>query len=145
MPIVLISDALLLRATATDGRILRDRVLCGFGVRLNSRKRTFLIATSVSGKQFRMTIHIMAAFAEHEARLISERTRDALAAAKARGVVLGATAPANLKPHTRQRQDEAKAFNARLKPVLSGFIVQGLSRRSMVGQLNDLGIKAPRG
>lgn len=55
MPIVLISEALLLRATATDGRILRDRVLCGFGVRLNARKRTFLIATSVSGKQFRMS------------------------------------------------------------------------------------------
>ena len=56
MPIVLISEALLLRTTATDGRILRDRVLCGFGVRLNSRKRTFLIATSVSGKQFRMML-----------------------------------------------------------------------------------------
>ena len=34
--IVLISEALLLRASATDGRILWDRVLCGFGVRLNA-------------------------------------------------------------------------------------------------------------
>ena len=56
MPIVLISESLLSRATATDGRILRDRVLSGFGVRLNSRKRTFLIATSVVGKQFRMML-----------------------------------------------------------------------------------------
>ncbi len=54
--IVLISEALMLRASATDGRILRDRVLSGFGVRLNSRKRTFLIATSVSGRQFRMML-----------------------------------------------------------------------------------------
>ena len=92
-----------------------------------------------------LTIHIMAAFAEHEARRISERTRDALAAAKARGVVLGATGPANLKRHTQERQDTAGAFNARLIPVLSGFVSQGLSRRSMVVQLNDLGIKAPRG
>jgi len=46
-PIVMISESLLLRATATDGRILRDRVLSGFGVRLNAHKRTFLIATSV--------------------------------------------------------------------------------------------------
>ena len=92
-----------------------------------------------------LTIHIMAAFAEHEARRISERTRDALAAAKARGVVLGATGPANLKRHTLERQAAAGAFNARLMPLLNGFAVQGMTRRAMVVQLNDLGIKAPRG
>ena len=55
--IVLISEALLQRSTtATDGRILRDRFLQGFCVRLNKRKRTFLIATSVRGKQFRMML-----------------------------------------------------------------------------------------
>lgn len=92
-----------------------------------------------------LTIRIMAAFAEHEARRISERTRDALAAAKARGVVLGATGPANLERHTQQRQDAACAFKARLMPLLTGFTSQGLSRRAIVLQLNDLGVKAPRG
>jgi DNA invertase Pin-like site-specific DNA recombinase len=92
-----------------------------------------------------LTIHIMAAFAEHEARRISERTRDALAAAKSRGVVLGATGPANLKRHTLERQAVANAFNARLMPLLNAFASRGLTRRSMVVQLNDLGIKAPRG
>jgi hypothetical protein len=53
--IVLISESLLCRTTICDGRILRVRVLSGFGVRLNARERTFLIATSVSGKQFRTT------------------------------------------------------------------------------------------
>ena len=52
----MISESLLSKAKATDGRILRDRVLSGFCVRLNARKRTFLIATSVSGKQFRMML-----------------------------------------------------------------------------------------
>lgn len=92
-----------------------------------------------------LTIHIMAAFAEHEARRISERTRDALAAAKARGVVLGATGPQNLRRHVEQRQAGAEAFRARLRPVLEGFTAQGINRRAMVVQLNALGIRAAGG
>lgn len=68
MPIVLISESLLRRSTATDGRILRDRVLCGFGVRLNARKRTFLIATSVCGRQFRMMLGHWPLMSVEEAR-----------------------------------------------------------------------------
>ncbi|MBP7573037.1 MAG: hypothetical protein KA777_03580 [Rhodoferax sp.] len=49
MPIVLISESLLRRSTVIDGRLLRDRVLCGFCVRMNARRRTFKVATSVAG------------------------------------------------------------------------------------------------
>ncbi len=37
-----------------------------------------------------LLLHVMAAFAQHEREMISSRTRGALAAARARGVVLGA-------------------------------------------------------
>lgn len=43
MPIVLISESLLRRSTATGGHLLRDRVLCGCYVRMNAGKRTFRI------------------------------------------------------------------------------------------------------
>ncbi|KWB54194.1 recombinase family protein [Burkholderia ubonensis] len=92
-----------------------------------------------------LTIHIMAAFAEHEAKRISERTKDALAAAKARGVVLGATGPANLKPNIEARQEAANAFAGSLSKVINGFRSAGLSQRAMVDELNKLGIKTARG
>jgi len=46
----------------------------------------------------RLTIHILAAVAEDEARRISERTKSAVTAYKARGGVLGAARPELSEP-----------------------------------------------
>lgn len=93
----------------------------------------------------KVMIQMHAVMSEWERDQISERTKAALAAAKARGVVLGATGPDNLKSCNQERQQNARDFRGRLQPVLDGMLAQGLSRRAMVERLNDLGIKAPRG
>lgn len=93
----------------------------------------------------KVMIQMHAVMSEWERDQISERTRVALAAAKARGVVLGATGPQNLRRHMEQRKDLAEAFRARLRPVLDGLINQGLSQRAIVVQLNELGVRAAGG
>jgi DNA invertase Pin-like site-specific DNA recombinase len=93
----------------------------------------------------KVMIQMHAVMSEWERDQISERTKAALAAAKARGVVLGATGRANLARHTQQRQEAAGTFRERLKPVLDGCVAQGMSRRAIVNYLNQIGVKAPRG
>jgi len=93
----------------------------------------------------KVMIQIHAVMAEHERDQISARTKAALAAAKARGVKLGVTGPANLRPNLEARQEAAKRFVERMKPVFEGFELRGLSQRQMVAELNALGIKTQRG
>lgn len=55
-----------------------------------------------------LTIHIMAAFAKHEAKRTSQRTKDALAIAKSGGVVLEKAGADNLCPNIEARQKLAE-------------------------------------
>jgi DNA invertase Pin-like site-specific DNA recombinase len=92
-----------------------------------------------------LTIHVMAAFAEHEAKRISQRTKDALAVAKARGVVLGRAGRENLQPGLENRREAAEKFAARLAGQIEGMRLRGLSQRRMVDELNTLRISSPKG
>lgn len=92
-----------------------------------------------------LTIHIMAAFAEHEAKRIGQRTKEALAAAKARGVQLGTTGPKNLRRCLDERQAAANAAAMKLASLVTGYQRQGLSQRAIFAELNALGIKTPHG
>lgn len=119
-----------------------------------SRSVAFVSALMESGVKFtacdlpeanELTIHILAAVAEHEAKRISQRTKDALAAAKKRGVVLGRAGPENLRPNIEMRRAAADAFSANLAGQFEGFRARGLSQRKMVAELNAVGISTARG
>jgi len=103
----------------------------------------------------RFTIHVLAAVAEHEASLISQRTKAALAAAKARGVRLGN--PQGAKPFAgtrvvgaarsvEVRKQTADARAERLRDVLAEIEASGTtSANAMAAALSERRIATPRG
>lgn len=95
------------------------------------------------GAAGRFMLTMLAAAAEFERRLISERTKAGLAVARARGVKLGNAA--NLRPNFIERQNAANAHAAKLRPMLDSMKARGLSQRAMVAELNSIGVPAPKG
>ena len=82
-------------------------------------------------------LHVYAALAEKERSMISERTRDALAKAKQRGVVLG-------NPNVGKMNTEAAATrDAELKPILE--TMWELPYREIAEELTNRNIPTPRG
>lgn len=92
----------------------------------------------------RMVLSLMASVAEFEARRISERTREALAAARARGVKLGGLRAGTITRNDGAR-DRATAESERLRPVLEPMAARGQSLRAMAAALAGLGITTRSG
>lgn len=86
----------------------------------------------------KLMIHILSAFAEHERELISQRTRDALAAAKARGVLLGVNGARLADKH----RSEASAFAETFRPAVDDAIRSGARTLAAVSDaLNGAGLR----
>lgn len=90
----------------------------------------------------RLMIHLLAAFAEHEREQISQRTKDALAAAKRRGVTLGRNGREILAPENRRKAD---TFAANLKATIEAIKLEGHQTvRAIVAELNRRAIPTAR-
>lgn len=86
-------------------------------------------------------LHIFAALAQEERRLISERTRNALAEAKKRGVQLGKNGMVLAERNRKAADERAEA----LRPIIMPMINQGLSFSEIARRLNEMGVLSVRG
>jgi len=121
-----------------------------------SRNLAFIATLMDSGVEFvavdnphanKLTVHILAAVAQHEREMIAQRTKDALQAAKARGVVLG-------NPKLDAVRDRAVAsvkadadrFAKNVAPIIREIQSTGVaSHRAIARSLNSRGIATARG
>lgn len=94
----------------------------------------------------RLTMHILAAVAEHEREAISIRTKAALQAAKARGVKLGNPRAADAVPLAQQAiQANANRFAETVSPLIEKLRQQDMSYAAIAAELNDRNIPTARG
>jgi DNA invertase Pin-like site-specific DNA recombinase len=86
-------------------------------------------------------LHIFAALAQEERRLISERTRAALAEAKKRGVRLGTHGAVLAVRHRQEAEDHARSLESLIRPLID----EGRSLSAIARHLNDIGSVGDRG
>jgi DNA invertase Pin-like site-specific DNA recombinase len=121
-----------------------------------SRNLAFIAALMESGVEFvavdnphmnKLTIHILAAVAEHEREMISERTKAALAAAKRRGQRLGNPNLTEVaKRGTATGKANARRFAANVRPIIDEIMRAGAtSHNAIAAKLNERNVRTARG
>lgn len=119
-----------------------------------ARNAAFLLNLRDSGVDFiatdmphadRFTVGIMALVAKKERDMISQRTRDGLAAAKRRGIKLGNPRPAQaLKIAQTANLARANAYAKSLRPVIQEIRAAHVTTLGKIAQcLNSRGFKTP--
>jgi DNA invertase Pin-like site-specific DNA recombinase len=121
-----------------------------------SRNLAFIATLMDSGVEFiavdnphanKLTVHILAAVAQHEQEMIGQRTRDARQAAKARGKILGNPELAEARKRAVQGNKSAAArYAANVLPVIREIQASGVkSLRGVARALAARGIATARG
>jgi DNA invertase Pin-like site-specific DNA recombinase len=105
-----------------------------FGSGLLLRNIAFRVAEMPHADNF--MIHIMLCVAEKEREMIAQRTKEALAVAKARGTKLG-------NPRADQQGEVSAAFAETLRDIVTPLAE--LSSRRIAAELNRRGIRTARG
>lgn len=124
-----------------------------------ARNAAFIFALRDAGVDFQacdlpeantLTIGIFAVMAQHEREMISQRTRAALAARRARGLSLGN--PANLTEEARRKAPDAKRriarehkANRQAAELARLYRAQGLTLQKIADHLNDGSYATRRG
>jgi DNA invertase Pin-like site-specific DNA recombinase len=120
------------------------------------RNLAFIAALMESGVEFvavdnphanKLTVHILAAVAQHEREMTSERTKAALAAAKRRGQKLGnPNLQAAAKRGVATLRANARRFAANVRPVIEEIMRAGAtSHNQIAAELNKRNVKTARG
>lgn len=124
-----------------------------------SRNMAFIANLMESGVDFvacdnpyanKLTIHILTAIAEHEREMISKRTKEALAAAKAKGVKLGGYRGDFITPQVRSRGVESRRarslkYAKNIYPTIRSHMNSGNSLNSTAKKLNEGRVFTARG
>ncbi len=99
-----------------------------------------------------LTIHILAAMAEHEARMISVRTKQAMQEAKRRGVIMGnpllaAQRNTDVTAANDKRVGEQRLWQSKIIKVIQHLEQsEGITTcKAMAKALNERGLRTPRG
>ena len=125
-------------------RLSRD---VAFIAGLMAQKVPFIVA-ELGADADPFMLHLYAALAEKERRLIADRTRAALAARKATGTLLGnRTNPGEALARGRQALSaEADAFAANVLPIINTLRSSGITDlRGLAAALNARGVRTARG
>jgi len=126
-----------------------------------ARDTAFLMNLKNAGVEFvacdfpeanRMIVGILASVAEGESHMISERTRAAMAAAKARGQTFGGNkgklhlaSPLGVAASARARGERKRLRAMELGSIIQPMREEGATLQALADHLNRIGFTTPRG